>query len=238
VILNRIGTAVRARDWAAVMIEFSIVVLGIFVALQAENWNQGRRDRQLEQDYISRLADETKANIDILTAHEQIFEEKLQFIFALPDLPLDDALQRDPQGFMYQLDYSSYVQIPNLRSETYQELESSGRLAILRDARVRSAIASSQNDYRSTRSVFIEPIGNYRRLLFETLPGRSFYDYRLEAGAVDAAAVVASIDAFRSDPRFEAAANAEIAYGSDALFYVREYRRRSEDILSLLQAGE
>ncbi len=220
------------------MIEFSIVVLGIFFALQAENWNEGRRDRQLEQDYISRLIDETKANIDILTEHEQIFEEKVQFIFALPDLPLDDAFQRDPQGFMYQLDYSSYVQIPNLRSETYQELESSGRLALLRDARLRSAIASSINDYRSTQAVFIEPIGDYRRLLFETLPGRSYYDYRVGAGATDAAAIVASIETFRSDPRFEAAANAEITYGSDMLFFIRGFTQRSEQILSLLQVGE
>jgi hypothetical protein len=238
VILNRIGTAVRARDWAAAMIEFLIVVLGIFVALQAESWNQERRDRQLEQDYISRLVDETKANIDILTEHEQIFEEKVQFIFALPDLPLDDAFQRDPQGFMYQLDYSSYVQIPNLRSETYQELESSGRLALLRDARLRSAIASSINDYKSTQAVFIEPIGDYRRVLFETLPGRSYFDYRVGAGATDAEAIIASIEAFRSDPRFEAAANAEITYGSDVLFFIRGFTQRSEQILSLLRAGE
>jgi hypothetical protein len=238
VILKRIGTAIRGRDWAAVAIEFAIVVLGIFAALQAEDWNQGRRDRQLEQVYISRLIDETIANLEILKRHEQIFEEKVQFILALPDLPLDDAFQRDPQAFMYQVDYSSYVQIPNLRSETYQELESSGRLALLRDARLRSAIASNINDYRSIQAVFVEPIGNYRRLLFEMLPGRSYYDYRVGAGATDAAAIVASIEAFRSNPRFEAAANAEITYGSDVLFFVREATQRSEQILSLLQAGE
>ena len=237
-ILKRVSTAIRARDWAAVAIEFSIVVLGIVVALQAEDWNQGRRDRQLEQVYISRLIDETKANLEILQQHEQIYEEKVQFIFNLTDLPLDEAFQRDPQAFMYQADYSTYVALPNMRSETYQELESSGRLALLRDARLRSAIASNINDYRSTQAVFVEPIGDYRRLLFEMLPGRSYYDYRVGAGATDAAAIVASIEAFRSDPRFEAAANAEITYGSDALFYIREFTQRSDQILTLLQAGE
>lgn len=235
---GRLAQALRNQNWAAVGIEFSIVVLGIFVALQADNWNQNRKDRQLERVYISRLIDETKANLDILADHEQIFEDKIQFILELPDLQLDDAFWRDPQEFMYQLDYSTYVQIPNLRSETYQELESSGRLALLRDARLRSAIASNLNDYHSVRAVFVEPIGDYRRLLFETLPGRSYYDYRVGAGASDAAAIVASIEAFRSDPRFEAAANAEVTYGSDALFYIREFRQRSEEILSLLQAGE
>lgn len=237
-ILKRLATAIRARDWGAVAIEFAIVVLGIFVALQAEDWNQGRRDRQLEQVYISRLIDETRANLEILRQHEQIFEEKVQFILALPDVPLDDAFQRDPQAFMYQLDNSAYVQIPDLRSETYQELESSGRLTLLRDARVRSAIASNLNDYRSVRPVFVDPIGDYRRLLFEALSGRSYYDYRVGTGAEDAAAVVASVEAFRSDPRFEAAANAEVTYGSDMLFWVRAFRQRSERLLALLGAGE
>ena len=237
-ILRRIGAAIRSRDWTAVAIEFAIVVLGIFVALQAENWNQGRRDRQLEQVYISRLIDETRANLEILNQLEQILEEKVHFILALPDLSLDDAFRRDPQAFMYQLDFSSYVAIPDMRSETYQELESSGRLSLLRDTELRSAIASNLNDYRSARPVYAEQIGDYRRILFETLPGRSYYDYRVGAGASDASAVVASVEAFRSDPRFEAAANAEITYGSDMLFYIREFKRRTEEILSLLQAKE
>jgi hypothetical protein len=134
VILNRIATALRGRDWTAVAIEFTVVVLGIFVALQAEDWNQERTNLQLEQVYISRLADETRANLSSLKEHEQVFEEKIQFILSLPDLHLDEVIQRDPDAFMYQLDNSAYVALPDLRSETYEELESTGRLALLRGA--------------------------------------------------------------------------------------------------------
>jgi hypothetical protein len=238
VFLRRIGAAIRARDWVAVAIEFMIVVLGIFVALQAEDWNQGRRDRQLEQEYISRLIDETVANLAILAQHEQIYEDKVHFIIALPDLTLVESLQRDAHAFLSQLDNSSYVQIPDLRSETYRELESSGRLLLLRDSQLRSAIASNLNDYRSTRPVFVEPIGEYRRMLFETLPGQSIYEHRVGNEITDVAAIVASIEALRNDPRFGAAANAEIAYGSDALFWVRQFKTRTEQVLALLQAGD
>ncbi len=213
------------------------MVLGIFVALQADNWNQKRQERQLEQVYISRLIDETNASLDILRTHENIFENKIRFILELPDLPLNDAFAQGPEAFMHQLDYSTYVQTPNMRSEAYQELESSGRLALLQDSRLRNAIASTHNDYRSTQPVFAEPIGDYRRLLFETLPGRSYYDYRVGAGMADTTTVLASVDKFRDDPRFESAANAEVTYGSDALFYMREFRHRYEEILLLLHAG-
>ena len=236
-LIKRIAAAIRSRDWFAFVIEFAIVLLGVFLALQAGDWNQERKDRQLEQVYLSRLIDEARANIEILTQHEKIYEEKIQFILTLPDLPLQETYQRDPGEFMYQLDFSTYVQIPNLRSETYQELESSGRLVLLRDTQLRSAIAGLVNDYRSTQSVFIEPIGDYRQMLFETLPGRSFYNYRIGAELEDASEIVEATDTFRSDSRFSAAANAEVAYGSDMLFYIREFKQRTEVILSILQAG-
>ena len=237
-ILNRIGTALRERDWAAVAIEFAVVVVGIFVALQAENWNQERTNRELEQVYISRLADETRANLESLRQHEQIYEEKVQFLFSLPDHNLDDAIQRDPDSFMHQLDNSAYIALPDLRSESYDELESSGRLALLRDARLRSSIASNLNDYRSLRPVLDQPIGGYRRLLFETIPGRSYYDFRFGTGDADSAAIAASVEAFRTDPLFEAAANAEITYGTDVLYWVRVFIKRTEDVLELLESGE
>ncbi len=237
-ILNRIATAIKSRDWAAVAIEFVVVVLGIFVALQAEDWNQERSDRRLEQVYLSRLIDETKANLETLRQYEQIYQQKVRFIFALPDMRLEDAVGRDPGAFMRELDNSSWVAIPDLRSESYEELESSGRLALLRDAALRSAIASNLNDYRSTRPVFDQPIGHYRRQLYETLPGRLFYDLRVGNGVTDAAAIIDAVAAFRSGPGFAAAANAEIAYGSDVLYWVREFIRRSEQILARLKAAE
>lgn len=233
--LKRLAKSIRKQDWASIGIEFLIVLLGVFLALQAEDWNQERKDRNLEQAYILRLIDETKANIDILTQHEQIFEEKVEFILALPNLSLDDAMQDDPLEFMYQLDYSTYVGVPNLRAETYQELESSGRLTLLRNSELRSAVAGLINDYRSTQVVFTDQIGNYRRLLFQTLPGQAFYDYRVNSMVSDRAAIISAIDDFRIDPGYEAAANAEITYGSDALFYIRQFKERAESILLILE---
>ena len=236
--LKRIGAALRARDWIAVALEFAIVVLGIFVALQAENWNQLRLDRQLEQAYISRLADETRANLDTLNQNEQIFESKVRFILALPEMALQEASRPNPRAFMSELDNSSWVALPNLRSETYQELESAGRLSLIRDTALRNAIASNLNDYESARPVFEEASGDYRRILFETLPGRSYHEFRSGSEISDVNGVFTAIEEFRSDPRFEAAANAEITYGSDVLFWVREFKRRTEEILSLLHASE
>ena len=234
--LKRLAKTLRKQDWASFAIEFLIVMLGVFLALQAEDWNQERKDRNLEEAYISRLIDEAKTNIEILAQHEKIFEEKVEFILALPNLPLNEAFQQDPLEFMYQLDYSTYVGIPNLRAETYQELESSGRLTLLRNSELRSAIAGIINDYRSTQMVFTDQIGDYRRLLFQSLPGEAYYDYRVSDKVSDSDPIISAIEAFRNDPAYVAAANAEITYGSDALFYMRQFKERAEEILLILQS--
>jgi len=234
--LKRLVKTLRKQDWASFAIEFLIVLLGVFLALQAEDWNQERKDRNLEEAYISRLIDEARSNIDILAQHEKIFEEKVEFILALPNLQLNEAFQRDPLEFMHQLDYSTYVGVPNLRAETYQELESSGRLTLLRNSELRSAIAGIINDYRSTQTVFTDQIGDYRRLLFQSVPGETYYDYRVNDKVSDSESIISAIEAFRNDPAYVAAANAEITYGSDALFYMRQFKERAEEILLILQS--
>ena len=53
--LRRVIEDVKTQNWFAVVLEFLIVVLSIFFALQANNWNEARKDRIDERRLISRL---------------------------------------------------------------------------------------------------------------------------------------------------------------------------------------
>lgn len=44
-ITRRIVTHLRAQNWTTVVIELAIVISGVFVGIQAANWNQQRQDR-------------------------------------------------------------------------------------------------------------------------------------------------------------------------------------------------
>jgi hypothetical protein len=44
VILNRLSGSLRRHDWPSVVVELAIVVIGILLALQVDNWNQERRE--------------------------------------------------------------------------------------------------------------------------------------------------------------------------------------------------
>ncbi len=57
-ILRRLATSIRKRDWFTVFVETMIVVLGVFLGLQVQQWAGERVRKATEAEYIARLHDE------------------------------------------------------------------------------------------------------------------------------------------------------------------------------------
>ena len=67
-LLRKVTMHVREQNWTAVLIDFVIVVVGVFVGLQVQDWNEFRKDRSEEQQLLIRLLEETELLLD---THEQ-----------------------------------------------------------------------------------------------------------------------------------------------------------------------
>jgi len=73
-ILRELALSLRRRDWGAVVIEIGIVVVGIFLGLQVDDWSRAREDRQSEMQYAVRLVEDvdrlraTNARIAVVAA--------------------------------------------------------------------------------------------------------------------------------------------------------------------------
>ena len=57
-ILRRMADAIREQSWFTVVLEVLIIVLGIFIGLQVDDWNKYRQDRSDEKLCLNRLHDE------------------------------------------------------------------------------------------------------------------------------------------------------------------------------------
>lgn len=62
-ILRRIVAAFRRQDWFTVFVETMIVVLGVFLGLQVNNWNAARGDRAKEAAYLAELVVDLTADL-------------------------------------------------------------------------------------------------------------------------------------------------------------------------------
>lgn len=232
-ILGRFAKAIRKQDWAAVTIEFLIVVIGLFVGLQVDDWNQRRNDRILEQEYLRRLSNDTQANIDNFRDLESVFESKAAFIRSLLDTPAEELMQAGRIEFLQSLNYSTYIALPAVTTATFSELESSGRLSLLRDVELRGELSRSYANYRLMQEILDEPSGDYRRLLFEAIPGGAYLDWRI-ANDPDYDAIAAALSQLQVDDRFVSTANAEIAYATELITWLQFHRQWEEEILAII----
>ena len=53
--LRHVISHLRRQDWSAVIIELVVVVLGVFIGLQASNWNENRQTASRSADFTQRL---------------------------------------------------------------------------------------------------------------------------------------------------------------------------------------
>ncbi len=65
-ILRRLATALRRQDWFTVVIETLIVVLGVFLGLQVNNWNEARIARADEREFLTQLRNELKDSVEVI----------------------------------------------------------------------------------------------------------------------------------------------------------------------------
>ena len=137
-ILRRFTEAFRNQDWFTVFVEFSLIVVGLLVALQIDNWNQLRKDRLDEVYYLNRILGDIDESIaenrkDIEFMRNKV-ESTLWVIEKLRSGHLDSS---DEARFK-----KKFLEIQNWKTgsfidSTIQELQSSGRMTIIQSRELR-----------------------------------------------------------------------------------------------------
>ncbi len=56
--LARLPERVRKQDWFVVLVQITVVVVGVVIGFQVTEWGQGRADRAKEQVYLRQLAED------------------------------------------------------------------------------------------------------------------------------------------------------------------------------------
>jgi hypothetical protein len=101
VILRRITDALKRQDWFTVAIETLIVLLGVFLGLQANNWNADRIARDQANDLLQRMiveAQEARADMaDYRDFQDSILDAGIKLVVRLQAkedcLAMDDEMK-------------------------------------------------------------------------------------------------------------------------------------------------
>lgn len=133
---RRIVDAVRRQDPATVLVEILILVVGIALALQVDEWRAERQQRQLESSLIVRLTLDFQQIENRLTdsiAELEGFRGDIGFVRDTVRSGQPPDAEDEHNRFLGSLGEIMSSRIPAGRSPTFIEMLSSGVFDVLRD---------------------------------------------------------------------------------------------------------
>ncbi len=138
--LQRFGDALHRRDWVGVAIEVAVVVVGILIAFQIEQWGREREEAREEQRYLERMWRDTASiaeeNREAAISHTRRGAELLRVLRA----HADPAQGRRLTASFYR-DCTFFIFPPLGHSDlAAREAIASGRLSMIQSQPVRSAL--------------------------------------------------------------------------------------------------
>jgi hypothetical protein len=139
-ILRRVIAHFRKQEWTAISLDFVIVVVGVFVGLQVNNWNEARSDQaQLDQQLIS-LRSELEENRIHFGAFRAELVQQMEDVAELRSAIQQDVLSITPEVVNAKFLNIQRIKVfsPDLTALT--ELAETGGLRRLSGADIRKAI--------------------------------------------------------------------------------------------------
>jgi hypothetical protein len=140
-ILQRLATSLRKQDWFTVAVETLIVVLGVFLGLQVNNWNAARVMRADEADLLSRMiveAEDARMEMaDYLTLHNLILHDVKRLVVRLNDKAGCLAMDDEMKGLILEVgDFPP----PRFSLASANEALETGRLSLIKSSEIRDGV--------------------------------------------------------------------------------------------------
>ena len=134
-ILRRLTTALRKQDWATVLIEILILVLGVFLGLQVNNWNEARQLADREAEIIETLQLEFEQNIGTLYSTLSRLNERNAREYQAGQLMLAETITDNERDLIaLGLKEIMYFSPLSVRDNAFESLKQSGELSLISDS--------------------------------------------------------------------------------------------------------
>lgn len=167
-IFKRLRAEAARQNWFGVAVDLLILILGVFLGIQVNNWNQARLDRAEGSEYRERLYFDLESNQRDLAFRIRYNGQVLAHARAAL-AALDRPLSEDPGAFLINA-YEASNHIPQpLRHFTYDEAVASGKAERLGNRMLRERIANYYVGMATMQRLF-DNVPPYRDAIRSVLP--------------------------------------------------------------------
>jgi len=121
--------------------EIMLVVIGILIALQVNNWNENRKERIQERKYLLRFDAELSTDLENIASSISMNKDRIQRAeFLMRTIGTPRLAEDSSSYFIRSIEYAGYTNFPVIADNTFEEIKSSGKLSLIRNEELRSAL--------------------------------------------------------------------------------------------------
>jgi hypothetical protein len=214
-ILQNLSKAIREQNYFAVALEFVIVIAGVVIGFQINAWNETRGHREREASALALIQDDIAQNIVELEARSRFDTDRTrQHTVMVNAVSAGVLAPEDRAAFEDAVTRLLFFSRPPVSQPSYEALQQSGDLALIRDAglmsrlnELRSDLAWIESQHSSFRAGLSEFAPIWRPYVFHQPtddPRRTSARVDLEGLSADPQAVSALVEASRMHAIFAA----------------------------------
>lgn len=192
-ILQKLASAIRQQDWFQVLIEIMIVIIGIYLGFQVQNWDQERKDRASGELYLSQIKEDIEFDLVVskgmlsqaipikqimLNRTEEMVKSRKPLEKIIVNAPvIVNAPDNMPEEMEFDnfktLEYSTVFgwSYPLIRTTTYDDLQNSGKLALISNDQLRFLISDYYDQSRNARERILARITGYSDAVYTLVDG-------------------------------------------------------------------
>mgnify|MGYP000102433736 FL=1 len=137
-ILRRLSQSLKEQNWTAIVIEFILLVSGVFLGIQVANWNAARVDASRATAYLERIRDDINADLSNYQNRISFWSGVSAYgVKGLTYAETGDAKNATQWDLLLAYFQSSQVAEFYTTDATFEELKSAGELGLIKDTRFR-----------------------------------------------------------------------------------------------------
>ena len=140
-IVRRISEHVKAHNWFAVAIDLFVVILGVFIGMQVQDWNAARQTSVRSAEFSARLVSDLRVEA---WGYEYLVEYNKDVLAnaARAIRALSGAQSLPDEQFVVAVYRATQYKYNERRRATYDELVSTGAIGLIADAKLRQTAIS------------------------------------------------------------------------------------------------
>jgi hypothetical protein len=154
-ILRRLSQSLKTQNWTAIWIEFILLVSGVFLGIQVQQWSNERSERKLEHVYLERILSDINLSIET----NELNIERLMGI-SNGQILVVNSLRRcslpDDQKDAFADGVSDIAKVGSsvFVLSTMDEMLSAGNFSIIRNSKIRDVLNGLSRDAKYQNNIF------------------------------------------------------------------------------------